>query len=99
MKGEPLSESPALLLTVPRFPLIIFPLRIDQGAGVRWVGRIGRHGTEELFRRWSLNRNPKEYRELMEKLRVFETKGTLSANAPTVGKSFLAHSWEERMAG
>lgn len=71
----------------------------DQRSGVRWVGRIGRHGTEELFRRWSLNRNPKEYRELMEKLRVFETKGTLSANAPTVGKSFLAHSWEERMAG
>lgn len=30
VKGEPLSESPALLLTVPRFPLIIFPLRISQ---------------------------------------------------------------------
>lgn len=71
----------------------------DQGAGVRWVGRIGRHGTEELYRRWSLNWNPKEYRELMEKLRVFGTKETLSANAPTVGKSFLVHSWEERMAG
>lgn len=30
VKGEPLSESPALLLTVPRFPLIIFPFRISQ---------------------------------------------------------------------